>query len=81
MKSWQQFTEELTEAELLLIVADDRELRKAGAVGDCFLRSKAEEWCDINGNSSLVILTMRDLAGYAYEYFANEYFKLVNIEV
>lgn len=80
MKLWAEFTAELTEAEMLLIIADYKEFRKMGAIGECFLRSKAEEWSDNVGTYGIsVVSTMIDLATFAYQYFAERYFEIAGL--
>lgn len=81
MKSWTEFTQELDEASLLLIIADYNEFCKKSTIGDCFLRGKADEWAENIGNHSFTVITMRDLAFYAYQYFANRYLEDNNITV
>ena len=81
MRTWVEVLSELTEDQLLLIIADHRELREKGAIGDCFLRNVADERCQELGNRSIVVMIMNDLANYAYEHFAEKYFELAEIEI
>jgi len=77
MKSWVDFVNELSEEDFKQIVSDFELFAENGAIGDCLLRSKAQEWGNNVGNSSLVLLTMRNLAFEAYKYFSNRYFEMI----
>lgn len=81
MKSWFQFTNELTEEQLLLIIADYKQFQKDGCIGECLLRSAAQVWCDNVGNQGMIVFIMKDLANFAYQYFAEKYFELAHIKV
>lgn len=81
MKTWTEFTSEINEDGLLLILADYKEFKQNGAIGECFLRSKAKEWCDILDCGDWVAENMKDLANYANAHFAQKYFELAGIDI
>lgn len=81
MKNWNEFTDEFSEASLLLVLSDYKEFCEASAIGDCFLRSKAEEWCENVGYGVNVINVMTDIANFAYKHFAERYFELAHITI
>lgn len=81
MKTWKEFTEQLTESELLQIVTDDKKLIKEGLLGESFLRSKALEWIISLECSYNINVAIHDLTNYAYRYFTQQYFILIGNEL
>ncbi|MCK9369267.1 hypothetical protein M0R04_04950 [Candidatus Dojkabacteria bacterium] len=72
---WDKFVDEINNRDMKIILADYAQLEKDGYIGECLLRTKAEEWeNEINYHS--VVLIMRDLAFAAYKRFAELYLKL-----
>lgn len=75
--TWTKFLESFTEEDWKEIVADDQCFTKNGAIGNCLLREKAQEW-EANINHSIgVIITMRNITYEAYKYFTNKYFESI----
>lgn len=72
--SWKEFLGTLSEEDLIQISRDYELFVKQSVIGECFLRSKANEWGNNIGCTHNVIMIMHDLAFYAYQYFANLYF-------
>lgn len=72
--SWKEFLGTLSEEDLIQISRDYELFVKQSAIGECFLRSKANEWETNIGFHSATVIVMHDLAFYAYQYFANLYF-------
>jgi len=75
MKTWQDFVDEISDSDMHIIIADHNKLAKDGFIGDCLLRTKAEEWIKLVGFNIGVLLVMLDIVFYAYKRFAEYYFR------
>lgn len=71
--SWDEFIDSIDNSGMIKIITDYEQLQKDSHIGECYLRSKAEEWERIIEYSN-VVLIMRDLAFEAYKRFAMRYF-------
>jgi hypothetical protein len=69
---WKNFISGITDPEFYQIIQNYNKFEEDGCIGDCFLRSKAEEWLEQTGlSSSYVTFIMRELAFAAFRRFAN----------
>lgn len=71
--SWKEFLSTLSEDDLVQIIRDYELFCDQGTIGDCLLRTKANEWEANVDFWTNVVLIMRDLAFHAYQHFAHLY--------
>ena len=63
-----------SDAELKVFIENYETLEKDGAIGDCPLRTAAEDWEKTTlDKSTSVVLWMHTIAHYAYKKFAHKY--------
>lgn len=75
MNDFEKMTSKLTFKEMIEIIKNYDHLEKYGCVGDCLLRTKAEEYYKTNENNLSIILIMHNIVFKCYERLAKKYIK------
>lgn len=75
MKSWDGFIADITNKEFFQMIKENKQFELEGSIGDCLLRSKAEEYEKMLGWNLSVTIVMRNLVYEGYKRFAEKYFE------
>lgn len=74
MQTWQEFITGMDHDDFRAMIRDYEQFQADGVIGECVLRSKAQEWHgNLNLSGSNIVLTMQHLATESYKYFAHKY--------